>query len=165
MAPNDAHRVLSIFRRRLFTCLTILSLFLCLATVALWVRSFWCADEITYRGLTEAFGLRSYEGNLYFVLSRFMIILPGWTHILNSRRSFPDDWTDLPDLTWRVPYLSFFIWSTAIPYCSLLLPLVKSRRNRKLIGLCPHCGYDLRATPDRCPECGHVPTPLTAPHP
>jgi hypothetical protein len=38
----------------------------------------------------------------------------------------------------------------------------RARKHRadRCFGLCGHCGYDLRGTVDRCPECGAVPSLL-----
>ena len=53
----------------------------------------------------------------------------------------------------------FPLWLSATAFG--ILPAVwlarRWRRLRLRRHLCPRCGYDLRATPDRCPECGAVP--------
>ena len=50
------------------------------------------------------------------------------------------------------------VWLASMFGCSVAMWVVQidlSRRSRRIrSNQCPTCGYDLRATPDRCPECG-----------
>jgi hypothetical protein len=59
-----------------------------------------------------------------------------------------------------VPHI-YIILILALPSLWVFRNLWK-RRHHLQLNLCTHCGYDLRASKDRCPECGTV---IPSPHP
>jgi hypothetical protein len=56
-----------------------------------------------------------------------------------------------------VPHWWIAIFAGILPLCWISAFLLRRARKRlrcRKPGCCPTCGYDLRATPERCPECG-----------
>lgn len=53
---------------------------------------------------------------------------------------------------WIIPYWPLAVATGALPL--LWFPRFLRRAYRRRKGLCASCGYDLRASGDRCPECG-----------
>jgi hypothetical protein len=155
-------------KRRLFTALSVLSLLLCVATLALWVRSYWRLDYATYvRDGALWVSFESLWGQVQFKR------LPAETIGASVPRGFwrlselAPKWRLGSGVLWFHYFNSKGVRVVTIPHWFLalifaILPalhlraLVRSRRLHR-ISLCPRCGYDLRATPDRCPECGAVP--------
>jgi hypothetical protein len=66
-------------------------------------------------------------------------------------------WHERLDVTlWTARYSHLAPAMFALPAISLATSAARRlrRRNRRTAGRCLECNYDLRATPDRCPECG-----------
>lgn len=64
---------------------------------------------------------------------------------------------DTPITVIYIPFWSLALLFTIAPALRLRTLLRHSRRKTK--GQCQSCGYDLRATPHQCPECGAIPLP------
>jgi hypothetical protein len=155
---------------RLFNALAALSLLLCIATVALWIGT---ARESTVLGPVATIGgvrAHSADGETEFIWSptrRWLV----YYYLIADDAAPPTiagtcarHWLgfglDPSDKLGRSPRVVVPDWFLVL--ASLVLPSIWIYRNgykkhRGMRGLCTNCGYDLRATPERCPECGAVP--------
>ena len=157
--------------RRLLNLLTILSLLLCVAACGLWARSYFAGDAWSFRKVSPETG---------FVTERRVTTDRGWAILsvkhLKIAAGFYSNDADMARLRSEAglrhgaarpsdgarPILSVPI---ALPAALLavqpLLWLRRRGRDRRRLrtGACSRCGYDLRATPGRCPECGQAATP------
>ena len=67
-------------------------------------------------------------------------------------------WVRLPDNRNWVDYGIGLLASVWLTLDAMNWKRRRLHAKRQRLGCCVTCGYDLRATPDRCPECGAVPT-------
>jgi hypothetical protein len=163
--------------------LTVLSLALCLATAAVWARSYLRCDLIrvytadhraawlveTGRGRLQVgmAGEQLLPVEVEEVPSSYLLHVsgePSATYPL-PRRLLGLGWgprVDLPPWITRRNAIAVPLGYLVV-LCGVLpgLRALQSRRKRRrsLIGHCRRCGYDLRATPHRCPECGSLASP------
>jgi hypothetical protein len=71
-------------------------------------------------------------------------------------------WTSSRRQSIRLPYLWLIVIFAALPAHWAITRLRQREAFRRRHGLCVTCGYDLRASKERCPECGSPITPSPA---
>lgn len=178
-------------KRILFNFLTGLSLILCLAAVALWMRSFWVYDSVAWfvgqeRSRVTVAAVEAQAGAVGLLVGSITLppdvsgtpnhglgdrFVPGW-QAENLPDGEPVSWKEnllprwgnqsatlgghgaIPVEAWDllVPYWLPTLLALILPTCSLAAAVRRRRRRRR--GCCMGCGYDLRGSPGRCPECG-----------
>lgn len=164
----------SVMHRRFLHLLTWASLGVFAATAAVWCRGYFVTDVCYYRhgGPLVAFDSRRGDlsllvqhrrGSAFYGLRHRSFETHFYPLRVQLRRP-PDtrEW-HVAGFAWRssadaghwvatVPCWFVALGTGALP--AVRLGATRFRGSRALRGACPSCGYDLRATPDRCPECG-----------
>jgi hypothetical protein len=172
------------FGRWMFNGLAALSLLLCVATAALWARSYFASAVIVYRPpidwVRREYGVFCPRGSIAVFVEPTMLV-PGWHVESQPSKTLPQHFPpDMNVLNLRIIQLvrrparpgnvgAYLLcvdgWLVAIAFAALpafrALVWRRQRRERDAReGLCPACRYNLTGNVSGvCPECG---TPIAS---
>ena len=166
----------------LFNIVALILIAISLFFAVMWIRSYWRSDDVYRQATPHAWSLTSQNGGLtagwreynglilmqaelHFVSRPAVRVFIGrrrWSLAGFARADF--DYTvgksspyTLHDDYWTVPYWFLFVVACVVPAIWTVIRYRERRaRTRQLNGRCVFCGYDLRGSPVRCPECGKV---------
>jgi hypothetical protein len=168
------------FHRWLFNGAAAISLLLCLATILLWIISYFSHIALNWADHSISYDLGCSRGEMSTSRVHWASPVPaanaGWSLALLKPASLLDSYEKLTGIIgqFRFRFFGFAFFSLHRPAvmdgpkffwpCWVLVlltampPAIWIRKHRPpKPGLCPVCGYDLRATPNQCPECGAIP--------
>jgi hypothetical protein len=164
-------------KRALLNGVTGVSLLLFIATAVMWVRSHFVGDGFVWKPSTDATyysmyvgrgGVRMDRGEYHFDIAPYLDYQPCRTpirpvgfHPGSVAAALGFDWHqgtdshDQPHTFVMYPLWAVILMTLILPASRLAVARRGLRRRRRLaLGLCVRCGYDLRASPGACPECG-----------
>jgi hypothetical protein len=143
----------------LFTLCSAASLLLCVAACGGWIGARLCVAGSVGRigAVGDGVGLWLNRNDVALVRETHIAIPAGGTLLPPAKQAAPG--LVRVSLARSGPFRPLPYWALAA--CAAALPAAWIWRTRKSAarsrlsrGLCPTCGYDLRASPERCPECG-----------
>jgi hypothetical protein len=168
---------------RVWYSVVLLSLLIALAACGLWIRSYFAGDSVIYRRDRNSYGVLWTSGVFNIGWERYPPFdpksgmggyrappstAPFWELVRHDTHEPNLDLILLGNYKPQIQFGQFmfcrpeaeFYTSIRVPFWFIvMLNLVPGVvwwriRHKRNPSLCQVCGYDLRATPDRCPECG-----------
>jgi hypothetical protein len=170
-------------RRSLFNITAAMSLVLCVAALAMWIRSYSRIDVIDQVTRWRYYSFSSAHGRIFVEVDWSQIGTnysvhgiawePSSDHRLGKEPTRHGwliggfDYLSTRGKFGQATQFSYSEYDVILPWwfvaliaaAPFVLWSVRTRRQsrRATLGRCLTCGYDLRATPGRCPECGTRP--------
>lgn len=150
-------------RRRLLKFLSSALLLLCAATCVLWARNTGQGGEGVGMSLPPiAFGVFVQDGKVWAGFERYHgpkigLLWVSKDHMIWSATSSALGFGVMKES--KDTFLEAPCWFVIVVTAALGVWGIRRGQNRAA-GSCYQCGYDMRATPARCPECGTIPVTM-----